>query len=208
MNRPDIHGRGQALHGDRTTSGALLISTLQQHARADSRGIVRKGDPTTTCPKCGKPGVVVEGDPRNRWMGELAAVDGHIVSCGCPYGSNRIIAPLGALSSGSPVSDTETPAVTNPRSNTYHEKRVTQLYWSYSDDFIRISGPSRHYVDLNLHVETENYQAGEKINVTFEYSDGDNLTNDLEQISLNGSINHQGVVIFRNAFKGITLNLK
>lgn len=100
MNRPDIHGRGQALHGDRTTSGAMLISTLQQHARADSRGIVRKGDPTTACPKCGKPGVVVEGDPRNRWMGELAAVDGHIVSCGCPYGSNRIIAPLGELSSG------------------------------------------------------------------------------------------------------------
>lgn len=98
MNRANIHGRGQALHGDKTTSGASLISTLQQHATSDRRGIVRKGDPTTSCPKCGKPGVVVEGDPRNRWMGELAAVDGHIVSCGCPYGSNRIIAPLGPLS--------------------------------------------------------------------------------------------------------------
>ncbi|WP_082450925.1 MULTISPECIES: PAAR domain-containing protein [unclassified Pseudomonas] len=99
MNRANIHGRGQALHGDKTTSGAVLISTLQRHATSDRRGIVRRGDPTTTCPKCGKPGVVVEGDPRNRWRGELAAVDGHIVSCGCPYGSNRIIAPLGELSS-------------------------------------------------------------------------------------------------------------
>ncbi|WP_447749422.1 PAAR domain-containing protein [Pseudomonas nicosulfuronedens] len=98
MNRADIYGRGQALHGDKTTSGATLISTLQQNARSDSRGIVRRGDPTTTCPKCGKPGVVVEGDSRNKWRGEWAAVDGHIVSCGCPYGSNQIIAPLGPLS--------------------------------------------------------------------------------------------------------------
>lgn len=208
MNRPDIHGRGQALHGDRTTSGAMLISTLQQHARADSRGIVRKGDPTTTCPKCGKPGVIVEGDPRNRWMGELAAVDGHIVSCGCPYGSNRIIAPLGALSSGSPVSDTETLAVTNPRSNTYHEKRVTQLYWSYSDDFIRISGPSRHYVDLNLHVETENYQTGEKVNVIIKHLNGDTLTNNSRQITFTGIANAQGKVVFKSIFKNETLNLK
>lgn len=98
MSRPDIYGRGQALHGDKTTSGATLISTLELDATSDRRGIVRRGDHTTTCPRCGKEGVVVEGDPRNVWMGELAALDDHIVSCGCPYGSNRIIAPLGPFS--------------------------------------------------------------------------------------------------------------
>ncbi|MFV3308590.1 PAAR domain-containing protein [Pseudomonas sp. NY15181] len=105
MSRPNIHGCGQALDGDKTTSGATLISTLPRRATSDSRGIVRKGDPTTPCPKCGRPGVVAEGDTRNKWLGEYAAVDGHIVSCGCPFGSNRIIAPLGPLSSSSAGGD-------------------------------------------------------------------------------------------------------
>lgn len=208
MNRANIHGRGQALHGDKTTSGASLISTLQQHATSDRRGIVRKGDPTTSCPKCGKPGVVVEGDPRNKWMGELAAVDGHIVSCGCPYGSNRIIAPLGPLSSGQPINSGKATTMTTLHSNSSREKRITQIYWSYGDDFIRISGSSRHYVDLNLHVETENYQPGEELNVILEYSDGDTLTNGMRKLPLKGFTNVQGMVTFKSAFKNGTLNLK
>ncbi|WP_225607675.1 MULTISPECIES: PAAR domain-containing protein [unclassified Pseudomonas] len=98
MSRPEIYGRGQALDGDKTTSGATLISTLTYSATSLSRGIVRMGDPTTTCPRCGREGVVAEGDPRNKWDGALCAVDGNIVSCGCPHGSNRIIAPLGPMS--------------------------------------------------------------------------------------------------------------
>lgn len=124
MARPNAYGRGQALDGDKTTSGATLISTLSRRATCNRRGIIRRGDPTTACPKCGKPGVVAEGDTRIKWLGEPTAVDGHIVSCGCPFGSNRIIAPLGSLS---PKSTSHPPSPTAeyaPAQAT--EKTITQ----------------------------------------------------------------------------------
>lgn len=99
MRRPEIFGRGQALAGDRTTTGAYLVSTLTSKATTDHRGMVRRDDPTTVCPKCGKPGTVAEGEVRFNLLGKPIAVDGHRISCGCPAGSNRIIAPLGPLSS-------------------------------------------------------------------------------------------------------------
>lgn len=129
MSRPEIYGRGQALDGDKTTSGATLISTLTYTATSLSRGIVRMGDPTTTCPRCGREGVVAEGDPRNKWDGALCAVDGNIVSCGCPHGSNRIIAPLGALSSTNPTIQPKTLAeALKPTPKSKLKIRITRPY--------------------------------------------------------------------------------
>lgn len=97
MLRPQAHGKGQALHGDKTTTGATLISSLQNMATCQGRGAVRHSDRTTPCPKCGKPGIVIDGHPGTIMFGEPTALDGHVVKCGCPTGSNRIIAPLGPL---------------------------------------------------------------------------------------------------------------
>lgn len=101
MFRPEVHGKGQALDGDKTTTGATLISSLSNMAVCQGRGAVRHSDRTTPCPKCGKPGVVIDGHPGTIFFGEPTALDGHVVKCGCPIGSNRIIAPLGPLSSTS-----------------------------------------------------------------------------------------------------------
>lgn len=101
MFRPEVHGKGQALDGDKTTTGATLISSLPDMAVCQGRGAVRHSDRTTPCPKCGKPGVVIDGHPGTIFFGEPTALDGHVVKCGCPIGSNRIIAPLGPLSSSS-----------------------------------------------------------------------------------------------------------
>ncbi|MGX5012808.1 S-type pyocin domain-containing protein [Enterobacter asburiae] len=92
--RSDNHGRGQALHGDRTTTGAICCTTLP-NCTEHGRGIVRVGDKTTACPKCGKQGVIANGEPRVNWMGQASAVDGSVVICGCPRGTNRVIAPSG-----------------------------------------------------------------------------------------------------------------
>ncbi|VEA68188.1 Pyocin large subunit [Serratia plymuthica] len=94
--RPDIHGKGKALSCDKTTTGArLLPSIFLDQYNVHGFCVIRLGDKTTSCPKCGKPGTVVEGD--SRWMvhGVPVAVDRGIVRCDCPSGSNRIIAPLG-----------------------------------------------------------------------------------------------------------------
>jgi len=92
--RSNMFGRGEGLHGDKTTTGATCISSLPQ-ATHGGRGVLRKGDVTTECPKCGKSGKIAEGDSRFTFHGMPVAVDGMLVLCGCPPGSNRLIAPLG-----------------------------------------------------------------------------------------------------------------
>ncbi|MGH8382041.1 PAAR domain-containing protein [Pseudomonas sp.] len=92
--RSNMFGRGEGLHGDKTSTGATCLSSLPQAAHC-RRGILRKGDVTTLCPKCGKSGKIIEGDSRFTFYGIPVAVDGMIVLCGCPPGTNRLVAPLG-----------------------------------------------------------------------------------------------------------------
>ncbi|WP_316250525.1 PAAR domain-containing protein [Pseudomonas fluorescens] len=92
--RSNMFGRGEGLHGDKTTTGATCFSSLPQAAHC-RRGILRKGDVTTHCPKCGKSGKIIEGDSRFTFYGIPVAVDGMMVLCGCPPGTNRLVAPLG-----------------------------------------------------------------------------------------------------------------
>lgn len=97
--RPNVLGRGMALFGDQTTTGAKLIPSLSFGNILGRRPIVL-GDMTTACPKCGKEGKVVEGEPHRTIHQIPVAVDSCIVLCGCPSGSNRIIAPLGWIGPG------------------------------------------------------------------------------------------------------------
>ncbi|CNI60319.1 PAAR/S-type pyocin domain-containing protein [Yersinia pekkanenii] len=92
--RTDCYGRGLALHGDKTTTGATICSTLP-NCTEHGRAIVRVGDPTTACPKCGQSGRIVDGEPHSTWHGASAAVDRSTVRCGCPPGTNKVIAPKG-----------------------------------------------------------------------------------------------------------------
>lgn len=98
MNRMSVHGKGQGLHGDKTTTGAMCITSLP-NASENNRGVLRIDDVTTACPKCGKVGRIISGDARATYNGRATAVDGALVLCGCPSGSNRLIAPLGRLAS-------------------------------------------------------------------------------------------------------------
>jgi len=91
--REDCYGRGLALHGDKTTTGASCISTLGPNFSHFGLGIVRKGDRTTPCPQCGKSGVITSGEAKAQYGGVAAAVDRSLVKCGCPDGTNKVIAP-------------------------------------------------------------------------------------------------------------------
>lgn len=99
-NRMNVFGRGQGLHGDKTSTGATCLSSLP-NAHQMRRGILRLGDVTTPCPACGKSGKILEGESRIKFQGIPVATDGALVSCDCPSGSNWLLAPLGQLSSGS-----------------------------------------------------------------------------------------------------------
>ena len=91
--RMSVMGRGIGLDRDLTTTGAICLSSLPQ-ASHSGRGLLRQGDVTTPCPKCGKVGTLLEGERRMSFRGVLVALDGMLVHCGCPIGSNRLVAPV------------------------------------------------------------------------------------------------------------------
>lgn len=97
MSRVNIEGKGQALDGDITTTGARCIASNPGYS-SDGHQVLRKGDATSECPGCGQVGTVVEGIPWFTSGGREVCVDGALVACGCPPGSNRVIAPLGGAS--------------------------------------------------------------------------------------------------------------
>lgn len=93
MGRGSVNGIGQGLDGDLTTTEARCITSLPQAAQG-RRGVLRLGDVTTPCPKCGKPGEIVESLPAMKWDGKPTVLDGALIKCGCPLGTHRLIAPL------------------------------------------------------------------------------------------------------------------
>lgn len=91
MRGCSIHGKNVGLHGDKTTSGAQCIAA---RPGMSVMGLLKLyiGDKTTPCPKCGKVGIIVDDD--HRCSNSVAvAVDGAEIRCGCPQGTNFLIAP-------------------------------------------------------------------------------------------------------------------
>lgn len=91
--RVNLGGKGQAVDGDVTTTGAVCIATDPCYL-SDGRRVLREGDRTTPCPLCGNEGTVAEGVLHFFSDGHAVAMDGALVNCGCPPGSNRVVAPL------------------------------------------------------------------------------------------------------------------
>lgn len=91
--RVNLGGKGQAVDGDVTTTGAVCIATDPCYL-SDGRRVLREGDRTTPCPLCGDEGTVAEGVLHFFSDGHAVAMDGALVNCGCPPGSNRVVAPL------------------------------------------------------------------------------------------------------------------
>ncbi|MEE1925400.1 PAAR domain-containing protein, partial [Pseudomonas sp. 147P] len=66
----------------------------------EDRGVLRLGDKTTRCPRCGEMGVIAEGSQIFKWYDIPTALDGARIQCGCPPGSNRLIAIAGSPPAG------------------------------------------------------------------------------------------------------------
>uniref|UniRef100_UPI0025AA26CE hypothetical protein n=1 Tax=Helicobacter bilis TaxID=37372 RepID=UPI0025AA26CE len=49
------------------------------------------------------------------------------------------------------------------------EKQITEIYFSYGEDKIRLNETSRHSQDINLHIKTQGYEEGERLDLTLEF---------------------------------------
>ena len=103
MWRDEIDGIGQGHHGDKTTTGATCYSSLQESYWIGSPATLSKGDKTGVCPACGKTGSIGEGTMKRQIGTVPVALDGAVINCGCPRGTNRLIARAGTwLGPGEP----------------------------------------------------------------------------------------------------------
>lgn len=93
MSRANLGGKGQALDGDSTTTGAVCVASSVRY-KDHGRAVLRVGDSTTRCPRCGETGTVVDGLPIFVCEGQVVAIDGSLIDCACPSGLNRVEAPL------------------------------------------------------------------------------------------------------------------
>ncbi|OLS64658.1 PAAR domain-containing protein [Pseudomonas putida] len=118
MTRSTFNGLSQGLHGDETTTGAICYSSLQNMTQGN-RGVLRVGDKTSACPRCGQQGSITEGWQGFTWFGAATALHGAEVQCGCPPGSNRLIAmdpPPRSARMASPVATPASARATPPTS--------------------------------------------------------------------------------------------
>jgi len=82
--------------------------------------------------------------------------------------------------------------------------KVKEIYWSYGTGRIRLSDKSRFYVDLNLHVKTEDSNDGDFFNVTLKRNDGLPLFGTSQTLELSGTVSCNEAVI-ENVFKSYSL---
>lgn len=120
-----------------------------------------------TCPACKKGigEIVAVGGRTVALPAGPAARAGDYVACGCPPGSNTLLAQgnisLSNIHSGTPSTARHLGGVVKPAS-----KSVDRLYFSYGEDRTPLGDSSRFYTDLNLHADTSGYAPGDLIEIT------------------------------------------
>ncbi|QOQ95487.1 hypothetical protein [Helicobacter cinaedi] len=68
------------------------------------------------------------------------------------------------------------------------EKKMLEICFSYGNDMIRLQGVSRHSSDLNLHIITQGYENGEKVEVLIKTSN--------DKFNLQSKINNNRAILY------------
>jgi uncharacterized Zn-binding protein involved in type VI secretion len=152
MTRISIHGKGQALDGDITTTGAVCIAS-STNFRGHNRRALRLGDATTECPNCKKTGVIVEGVNSFVIGGKPAVVDGALVECDCPNGSNRVIAQSAIHRAGSHSAQATSPASSGRHSASTSGQSPAQAYPAFPVGSSSALEPGFHIVQRSMSFE-------------------------------------------------------
>ncbi len=82
--------------GDPTTTGGKVVFSAAS-TTLYGPPVARVGD-LVTCPRCKTVGYIAEGHDSFTVGGLAVASEGHVVQCGCPLGSNRLLATQSRMS--------------------------------------------------------------------------------------------------------------
>ena len=185
-----------------------------------------------SCPKCRGTQTIVEGVQTTTNFGKGVAVAGMKTSCGATLVASQftdIVAPgggAGGAPAAPPASSKAAAAAAAPGAGAgagtaaaagpaaaagqpaaNAAKSVKRIWWSYGKDETPLDDFSRHYVDLNLHAETENYASGESVPVEIRNDDGTDLAQGLPQLAVQLAVGPDGIGKALNVFAGKTVML-
>lgn len=200
--------KGFGIHGSTTDHGGIVISTQSTSSQMGSL-FLRAGD-GFACPKCKIWSTLIKSNDHVVFDGKPVAYVGDKFTCGATLMPKQmhVVGDSGGSAGGS---------IFNQLQNNLHEKKfikqgvtkeIKEIFWSYGESFTKLDSESRHFVDMNLHVKTVNYAVGETVEITLKYEDDDILFDELRELKLEGTVNSNSEVIFRNILKDKTLNLK
>ncbi len=173
-----------AVVGDATSSGGQVVSG-SPFTDIDGKPVARVND-KATCPTHKGTFPIVDGDPTTIIDGEAVALHGSSLACGCKVlavQQMRVFLGAGgggggsggsgsssagsssAGAAGAALARSAAAVVNGQSSETVPAKEVLSINWSYGPDATPLSQVSRHYADLNVHVETRNYAVGETVEI-------------------------------------------
>lgn len=176
------------------------------------------------CPKCRGDFPIVEGVVTTTFYGKGVAIAGMKTSCGAiliptqftdivEYGGGAQASNVGRkVHENSAVLDTPSSAPFDGSHESVERsvgrgKVVKRLFWTYGISELPLEEVSRHYVDLNLHVDTENYSPGETVDITLTNDDGSDLMDGTQSLNLKAVVGPDGAAKIRDVFKGKTVQI-
>jgi type VI secretion system secreted protein VgrG len=94
-----------------------------------------------------------------------------------------------------------------PKTDTQYKShiKVEKIFRTYGDDEKLLDDESRHYVDLNLHIETSNYKSGEIVQIDIESSNPNGFGKAVSKRVFFIKINDEGKGKEMNIFKNSNL---
>jgi uncharacterized Zn-binding protein involved in type VI secretion len=177
-----------------------------------------------SCPKCKGIFPIIEGVTTTTFYGKGVAIAGMKTACGAVLIATQFTDVVEVGTGGGGGSRAESAARTSAATSalagsvgearattqnavTDPNKKVTRVYWTYGEDETPVSGKSRFYVDLNLHVETENYAAGEKVEIVIENGSGNDVATGHQALKVQATVKGDGTATIRNVFHGKTVDI-
>ena len=183
------------------------------------------------CPKCKGDFPIVEGVVTTNFYGKGVAIAGMKTSCGAVLiptqftdtvemagGGGGAAAPAAKTAAAAAVVPAIAALAAAPAAKALaalagkdteksKEKSIKRLYWSYGQDETPVDDIARHYVDLNLHVETENYAAGESVDILLKNDDESELVAGVRELKLQAKVGADGGAKLLNVFNQKTVQI-
>ena len=171
------------------------------------------------CPKCKGVFPIVEGVLTTTFYGKGVAIAGMKTACGASLIATQFTDIVeyssGATRSGRPreSANEKSPSAPNasaPASVVGMDKRaksIRRIFWTYGPNELPLEEASRYYVDLNLHIETENYASGETALVFIKNDDGSDLISGSQTMQLQAVVGQDGSAKLMDVFKNKTVEI-